>query len=124
MSHLLAWGDAMWSSRSRAWLIGSFRRRAPRHAACGNPEAIARYALCAIGEHTDETHASALGLVDELIAMGGTSRQARRARRRTPGAAQPIGCPGNRTPAGHSDEASPRPERLALGIRIRPVWIT
>ncbi|HET6867016.1 MAG TPA: hypothetical protein VFH80_13940 [Solirubrobacteraceae bacterium] len=34
------------------------------------PELVGSYAVCAIPEHTDETHAEALALIDELLTIG------------------------------------------------------
>jgi hypothetical protein len=61
------WAEEVW--RSRPWALRLFRRidLAPE---CGiKAGAAARSAVAAIGRHTDETHAKALALVEELCAI-------------------------------------------------------
>ena len=69
VQRLLDWADDLW--RRRRWPVRcgvlTARRRRQR---VGHPEAAASYAIRAIPKLCDETHAAALGLVDELIAIG------------------------------------------------------
>jgi hypothetical protein len=71
-ARLLEWGDEQRQRRARWWPParlgfggGYARRRHPMSA-----ESAGRYALHALGKVSDETHAAALALVDELIALG------------------------------------------------------
>jgi hypothetical protein len=69
VERLLSWADDLWLRRRWPARCGvlSARRRRQR---VGHPEAAASYAIRAIPKLSDETHAAALALVDELIAIG------------------------------------------------------
>jgi len=70
---LMAWADEMWAARRwpLRWRLGGVRRsKAPTN----HPELAGSYAVRALPRMSDATHAAALALVDELIAMG--SREA------------------------------------------------
>lgn len=67
---LVAWGDEMWAVRSRRSILDRLRSRSARTRRHSHPEPAARYALASIGKISDERHAVALALVDELIAVG------------------------------------------------------
>ncbi len=66
---LIAWGEEMWQRRSPRWLRRRLMHRVSRPK-WNHPESGARYAIKAMGNVTNETHARALGLVDELVDMG------------------------------------------------------
>lgn len=69
VQRLLSWADDLWHRRRWPVRCGALtaRRRKQR---VGHPEAAASYAIRAIPKLCDETHAAALALVDELIAIG------------------------------------------------------
>ena len=69
VERLLSWADDQWLRRSWPARCGvlSARRRRQR---VSHPEAAASYAIRAIPKLSDGTHAGALVLVDELIAIG------------------------------------------------------
>jgi hypothetical protein len=71
-ARLIAWGDEVWKSRSRRSPFARFRRRAAFDRRHNNPESAARYAIGSIARISEELHAAALTLVDELIAIGAT----------------------------------------------------
>jgi hypothetical protein len=66
---LMAWADQMWASRR--WplrcRLGGLRRSRAR---TNHPELAGSYAVRALPRMSAATHAAALALVDELIAMG------------------------------------------------------
>lgn len=66
---LMAWADEMWARRR--WplrcRLGGLRRGKAR--TC-HPELAGSYAVRALPRMSHATHAAALGLIDELIAMG------------------------------------------------------
>ncbi len=66
---LIRWGDERWAARARRSLADRFRRRAARERRRVAPVPAARYAIGALGVVTDESHAAALRLVDELVAI-------------------------------------------------------
>jgi hypothetical protein len=69
VERLLRWGDDLWLRRkwpARCGVLAARRRRQR----VGHPEAAASYAIRAIPKLCGETHSAALGLVDELIAIG------------------------------------------------------
>jgi hypothetical protein len=66
---LLAWGDELWRQRTSHSLFERMRLRRAGKDRSGDPEPAGTYAVHAIGRVTDETHAAALALVDELVAM-------------------------------------------------------
>jgi len=72
-ARLLAWADALWELRSARSLLERIRMRRVRDDRSTDPEPAGRYAVQAIGKVTDESHAAALALVDELIRMGRAS---------------------------------------------------
>ena len=70
ITHLLTWADGLWQQRSSRSLLGRMRLRRAVKERSSDPEPAGTYAVHAIGKVSDETHAKALKLVDELIAMG------------------------------------------------------
>jgi hypothetical protein len=74
VARLLAWGDECWRRRSARSLLERMRLRRALHERSSDPEPAGTFAVHAIGKLDDEVHASALRLIDELIAMapGGT----------------------------------------------------
>jgi hypothetical protein len=70
VARLLSWGDEVWRQRWGWMILGRLRSRIVRGDRWRYPEAAARYALDAIGKLSDDKHAAALALVDELIALG------------------------------------------------------
>jgi hypothetical protein len=73
VSRLLAWGDEHWRQRAARSIFERLRVRRALKERSTDPEPAGTYAVHAIGKVTDETHAAALALVDELIAMGATT---------------------------------------------------
>lgn len=67
---LLAWGDELWRERASRSLLDRMRLRRAHRERSGDAEPAGTYAVHAIGRITDVSHARALALVDELIAMG------------------------------------------------------
>jgi hypothetical protein len=67
---LLAWADALWERRCTHSLLERMRHRRAAKERSTDPEPAGTYAVHAIGKVTEETHAAALALVDELIALG------------------------------------------------------
>jgi hypothetical protein len=67
---LLAWGDELWRRRCTRSLLDRVRLRRASKERSSDPEPAGTYAVHAIGKVTDETHAAALALLDELIALG------------------------------------------------------
>ena len=65
---LVLWADEMYRSRRR-WFLRSPLRSIER---LRKPpiDAVGTYAVHAIRKHTAETHVAALGLIDELLAIG------------------------------------------------------
>ncbi len=76
VARLLAWADDLWQRRSSRSLIERLRLRRAVKERSTDPEPAGTYAVHAIGKVSDEVHASALALVDELIAMGAPARDA------------------------------------------------
>ena len=70
IEHMLAWADRLWIERSSKSLLGRMRLRRAVKERSADPEPAGTYAVHAIGKVSDESHAQALRLVDELIAMG------------------------------------------------------
>jgi hypothetical protein len=68
-ARLLAWGDEGWRRRAARSPLGRVRLRRAQKDRSIDPEPAGTYAVHAIGKVTDEMHAAALALVDELIAM-------------------------------------------------------
>jgi hypothetical protein len=66
---LMAWADEMWAARRWPirWRLGGLRRSKAR---TNHPELAGSYAVRALPRMSDATHAAALALVDELIAIG------------------------------------------------------
>lgn len=85
-AHLVAWADARARRRAR-WSPFTRRRRAKARNAPDDWEASARYAINTIGSANDDTHASVMHLLDELIAMGGPDQD-------ECAAVKPTGAPG------------------------------
>jgi hypothetical protein len=69
-ARLLGWADQLWERRSSRSMLDRLRMRRVHKERSIDPEPAGTYAVHAIGKVTDETHAAALGLVDELIAIG------------------------------------------------------
>jgi hypothetical protein len=69
VQRLMAWADEMWAARR--WpmrcRLGGLRRGKAR---TNHPELAGSYAVRSLPRMSDATHAAALTLVDELIAMG------------------------------------------------------
>jgi hypothetical protein len=72
-ARLLAWADRRWDRRASRSLLERVRLRRVYKDRSTDPEPAGTYAVHAIGKVTDDSHAAALALVDELIAMGGVS---------------------------------------------------
>ena len=69
IARLLTWADEHWQRRSSRSLLERMRLRRALKERSSDPEPAGTFAVHAIGKVTDETHAAALGLVDELIAI-------------------------------------------------------
>jgi hypothetical protein len=69
-ARLLAWGDECWRRRAARSPLGRVRSRRAHRDRSPDPEPAGMYAVHAVGKITDETHAAALALVDELVSMG------------------------------------------------------
>jgi hypothetical protein len=67
-ARLAEWAEEM-DRRRRPWFGMRLRLRAIRRLHRPPIDAIGTYAVHSIRRHSDQTHASALGLVDELLAM-------------------------------------------------------
>src|ERR1700757_1402413 len=74
VARLLAWADELWQRRSSRSLLERMRMRRALKERSTDPEPAGTYAVHAVGKVNDEIHASALALVDELIAMSAPSR--------------------------------------------------
>jgi hypothetical protein len=74
VARLLAWADELWQRRSSRSLLERMRQRRAVKERSTDPEPAGTYAVHAMGKVNDEIHASALALVDELIAMSAPSR--------------------------------------------------
>jgi len=72
-ARLLAWADQQWARRASRSLLDRVRLRRAYRDRSTDPEPAGRYAVHAIRKVNDESHAAALALVDELIAMGRVS---------------------------------------------------
>ncbi|HTP21993.1 MAG TPA: hypothetical protein VMJ65_20470 [Solirubrobacteraceae bacterium] len=70
---LLEWADQQWERRASRSVLDRIRLRRVLKERSADPEPAGTYAVHAIGRVNSETHAAALALVDELIAMGGAS---------------------------------------------------
>jgi hypothetical protein len=73
IDRLSAWGDEMWEKRVRWSLLERLRRRCARNTRRKSAESAARHAIQAMRKVTDENHALALALVDELVSIGSRS---------------------------------------------------
>lgn len=73
-ARLLAWADELWERRAARSLLERLRFRRAVQERSHDPEPAGTYAVHAIGKVTEEIHAAALALVDELIAMGEQAR--------------------------------------------------
>ncbi len=69
VAHLLAWGDTSWRQRSMRSLFDRMRLRRAAKERSTDPEPAGTYAVHSIGKLSDETHAAALALVDQLISI-------------------------------------------------------
>jgi hypothetical protein len=67
---LLAWGDRMWEQRTGRSILERLKRSRAAKERRSDPEAAGPYAVHAVPAISDEVHAQALTLVDELIAIG------------------------------------------------------
>jgi hypothetical protein len=74
VARLLAWADQRWEQRASRSLLERMRYRRAVQERSGDPEPAGTYAVHAIGKVTAGSHAAALALVDELIAMGEAGR--------------------------------------------------
>jgi hypothetical protein len=70
VDRLISWGDERWAQRSRRSVLDRIRRRLARAEPLTDPRSAAGYALHALGKLTNERHAAALALVDELMSIG------------------------------------------------------
>jgi hypothetical protein len=70
VARLLAWGDECWRQRCGRSLFDRMRMRRAYNERSSDPEPAGTFAVHAIGKVTDETHARALELIDELIGLG------------------------------------------------------
>lgn len=75
VARLLTWADDLWQRRASRSLFERMRMRRAVKERSTDPEPTGTYAVHAIGKVSDEIHASALALVDELIAMGTSARE-------------------------------------------------
>ncbi len=78
VERLLGWTEQMWERRSGRAVLRCLTRRKIRNKQL-DPESAARSAIKAMGKITDESHACALALVDELIDTGPRSDRLLRA---------------------------------------------
>lgn len=74
-ARLLEWADDRWERRASCSMFDRLRLRRVQKERSTDAEPAGSYAVHAIGKVTDETHAAALALVDELIAIGADARQ-------------------------------------------------
>jgi len=72
-ARLLDWADRRWQRRASRSVLDRVRLRRISKERSTDPEPAGTYAVHAVGKVTAETHAEALALVDELIAMGPAS---------------------------------------------------
>ena len=72
-ARLLDWADRRWQRRASRSVLDRMRLRRISKERSTDPEPAGTYAVHAIGKVNHETHAAALALVDELIAMGSAS---------------------------------------------------
>jgi hypothetical protein len=70
VARLLAWADERWERRASRSLLERLRFRRAVEERSSDPEPAGTYAVHAIGKVRDDSHAAALTLVEELIAMG------------------------------------------------------
>lgn len=75
MDRLIAWADEVRDRRFQIPLLSLLRRRDQKARLESKPDAAARYAINAIRKVSDQTHAGALALVAELVAMGASPEQ-------------------------------------------------
>src|ERR1700761_8492614 len=73
VARLLAFGDELWTRRASRSLLERLRFRRAAQERSHDPEPAGTYAVHAIGRVRDDSHAEALALVDELIAMGSSA---------------------------------------------------
>jgi hypothetical protein len=70
IERLIAWGDETWERRSSRSFIGRLKRSRVKKERRWDPETAGTYAVHSIAKLSDQDHAAALALVDELIAIG------------------------------------------------------
>lgn len=87
IERMLAWADGLWLERSSKSLLERMRMRRAVKERSADPEPAGTYAVHAIGKVSAETHAQALRLVDDLIAIGQPGYAMPVARRRSVGLA-------------------------------------
>lgn len=76
-ARLVDWGDEIWGRHTWWAILGRFRRRhAKWEGRRADPEASARYAIQSIRKLSTRTHAEALSLVEDLIAINGDLERA------------------------------------------------
>src|SRR3984885_15077521 len=73
VARLLAWADEHWERRASRSLLERLRFRRAVEERSSDPEPAGTYAVHAIGKVRDDTHAAALALVEELLAMGASA---------------------------------------------------
>lgn len=71
VARLLAWGDECWRERSARSLLERLRLHRACRERSADPEPAGTYAVHAIRRVTDESHAAALTMIDELLELGG-----------------------------------------------------
>lgn len=69
VARMLAWADQLWEERASRSLLERLRFRRARKDRSADPEPAGTYAVHSIGKVSEENHAAALALVDELIAI-------------------------------------------------------
>jgi hypothetical protein len=70
IERLIEWGDELWEQRSSQSMLDRIRRSRARKGRRRDPEAAGTYAVRAMPAVTDARHRAALGLIEELIALG------------------------------------------------------
>ena len=75
VTRLLAWADELWERRAARSLLERMRFRRAIQERSSDPEPAGTYAVHAIGKVQDSSHAAALALIDELIAMADSGRR-------------------------------------------------
>ena len=93
-ARLLSFGDERWRHRAARSPLERMRLRRARKERSHDPEPAGTYAVHALGKITDETHATALALLDSLIAMAPAAGQSSAASGMAPAGALPASLNG------------------------------